>query len=397
MAQQVPVTAAWARIDAWLGRNAPDILDTLEPGATEKMIQDFEQRTGLKLPPDLRASYRRHDGADESDLFPALERDEMGYSLLTLSQAFRDWRLHAKRNKGGPGNAPDDFDCDRGVRREYWNDGWIPVATNGGGDYHCVDLGPAPGGTAGQVIEWRHETNERRLVARSWARWLKDVADGLEDGTFACEEGSGIVRGAKRRRTGKPAAPAAKRARKLAPDEKKLLRLVRQSGRPVAWTLGPDDEKYARAVKALDPRRESFRPCGRPQFQALNRFAGFGADPADFYTHFEPKPGTTFNGVRLLSVREMAEATVELGCKRLTVMAVHEPTGTRFAFDGSRAGRLSQIPIVRIPPGVTPPAPTNRDPFKKDKALAAALGPDAADSITQFLEKLKSPKHRLVK
>ena len=165
----------------------------------------------------------------------------------------------------------------------------------------------------------------------------------------------------------------------------------------MTFTPGEEEEKYARAVRALDPSRKRFGPCGKPQFQALNRFAGFGADPADFYTYFEPRPGAAFNGVRLLSVREMAEATVELGCRRLTVMAVHEPTGTRFAFDGSRTSRSWQIPIVRIPPGVTPPEPKNRDPFKKDKALSAALGPDAAGSIIEFLLKLKSSKHRLAR
>jgi hypothetical protein len=96
------------------------------------------------------------------------------------------------------------------------------------------------------------------------------------------------------------------------------------------------------------------------------------------------------NGIRLLSVEELAEATVALRVDGLAVFAVNDATGLRFAFDTSRR----QIPIVRIPAGVTPPAPVSRG-GKKDKRLEAALGPDAAAHISDFLKKLASPKHRL--
>ena len=64
MAKQDPVAAAWAKMEAWLAENAKDVLETLEPGAAEATLVKGEQGIGRKLPADVRASYRRHDGAD---------------------------------------------------------------------------------------------------------------------------------------------------------------------------------------------------------------------------------------------------------------------------------------------------------------------------------------------
>jgi hypothetical protein len=78
----------------------------------------------------------------------------------------------------------------------------------------------------------------------------------------------------------------------------------------------------------------------------------------------------------------------------LTIFAVNDATGMRFAFDTTRSDGMQRTPVVRIPAGVTPPAPKSRGD-KKDKRLEAALGPDAAAHIGDFLKKLASPKHRL--
>lgn len=214
MAKQDGVSAAWARIEKWLAQHAPETLDALARGASAAAITRFERATGLALPAEVAGSFRRHDGGEEgSGLLPALEADEMAYSPMSLSQAASEWRSCSRFARSYPADA--EFDADRGVRAEYWNGGWIPVATNGGGDYHCIDLSPAPGGTVGQVIEWRHETDERRLVARSWGRRLEELAEGLERGDFVMDEGRGIVRPRTRRKAkGKAAPPAAGRLQK---------------------------------------------------------------------------------------------------------------------------------------------------------------------------------------
>jgi cell wall assembly regulator SMI1 len=76
----------------------------------------------------------------------------------------------------------------KGIRSEWWNIGWIPFASNGGGDLFCVDLAPAPGGTAGQVISHNHETGEHQLLAVSFRPLLNELVSGLRDGKYSFDE-----------------------------------------------------------------------------------------------------------------------------------------------------------------------------------------------------------------
>jgi cell wall assembly regulator SMI1 len=79
------------------------------------------------------------------------------------------------------------------VRKAWWHRGWVPFASNGGGDYWCIDLDPARGGTAGQVIAYSHESGERGLQSPSLRRWLFDLAGELESGGLTYEAGVGLV------------------------------------------------------------------------------------------------------------------------------------------------------------------------------------------------------------
>jgi len=50
--------AAWNSIKAWLAVHSPQILDTLNPGATAEQLADAEEQLGHPLPAALRCIYR---------------------------------------------------------------------------------------------------------------------------------------------------------------------------------------------------------------------------------------------------------------------------------------------------------------------------------------------------
>jgi cell wall assembly regulator SMI1 len=59
------VETIWNRIETWLAINAPEILNSLQPGATNQAINKAEAFLD-KLPEDAKASYRLHNGQAES-------------------------------------------------------------------------------------------------------------------------------------------------------------------------------------------------------------------------------------------------------------------------------------------------------------------------------------------
>src|SRR5262249_3541941 len=108
--------AVWNRIHAWLDANAPEGYGHLRPGASGEAILAAEKAMGLKLPSDVKASYRIHDGQGKE---PGLIGGE-GWSLMTLQAMMEFWQKW----------------CKRSVRYQSC----VPIAWGGAGDYIFLDL-----------------------------------------------------------------------------------------------------------------------------------------------------------------------------------------------------------------------------------------------------------------
>ena len=180
---------SWSRILAWVEANAPELLDHLNDGADRAELAEAETRLSMRLPTALRTFYALQNGTSGFAVFPALEDDQSAFGPLTLDEI-----EFLELDEDSDATSEDDFDADPGIRAEFWNDLWIPFAAPGDrGDYLILDLAPARGGRAGQVIEWRHDTNERRFVAASLEALLGQLANGLEAGRYVYDDERGVT------------------------------------------------------------------------------------------------------------------------------------------------------------------------------------------------------------
>jgi cell wall assembly regulator SMI1 len=173
----------WDRIHVWLAANAPVVLATLRPGASEDEIRAAEREMGVALPEDVKACYRIHDG-QEGRVPPGFL---YGWGLLPLARVRKWQRTLVRLVEGG------DFDGLKGapmgpVRDDWYHPAWIPITSNTLGDAFCLDLAPAPGGDVGQVIIWYHDYTNRGVTERSFALWLAHFADELESGRWSYSE-----------------------------------------------------------------------------------------------------------------------------------------------------------------------------------------------------------------
>jgi cell wall assembly regulator SMI1 len=158
----------WKRIEGWLDENAPAGYANLRPGASAEAIQAAEEAMGLKLPADVKASYRVHDGQSNE---PGLIGGE-GWCLLPLQQMVAWWRKW----------------CEQSQRfREC-----VPVAWGGAGDYIFIDLSPTTT-SPGCIIVQRSDTDGPDPVASSFRSWLEEFAEKLEDDEFAYSEDDGCL------------------------------------------------------------------------------------------------------------------------------------------------------------------------------------------------------------
>ena len=182
---------SWQRILAWVEEQAPDLLDFLAPPADRAELTEAETRLAMRFPTVLRAFYALQNGTTAFAVLPALDADQSAFGPLPLEEI----QFIEIDEDDDDAPAEEDFEVDAGVRREFWNPGWLPFAAAGDrGDYLMLDLAPARGGRFGQVIEWRHDTNERRLAAPSLEALLRDVADGMEAGRYVYSRELGFRR-----------------------------------------------------------------------------------------------------------------------------------------------------------------------------------------------------------
>jgi cell wall assembly regulator SMI1/ankyrin repeat protein len=175
------VPSLWKRIEEALRTKAPVVKQSLKGGASDERIQELEARCCVTLPEDFKASVRVHDGQDGGGeaLIPSVFTGE-GYELLPLQGIASVWDSWKSLVDAGE-FAADASTPDEGIRSDWWHPGWIPFASNGGGDSLCIDLAPTAAGVAGQVISMNHETAQRRHLAPSFAQFLSRLAEQLED------------------------------------------------------------------------------------------------------------------------------------------------------------------------------------------------------------------------
>lgn len=173
----------WVRIKSWLRNNAPQVLKTLQSGASEKQISELEEFLAVKFPDDVKSLYLICNGQSSYDygMFDGCE-------FLSLERIKDEWSVWKKLLDDGifqDDNGQDQgSNPELGIRNVWWSPQWIPLTYDGCGNHYCLDLNPSKGGTNGQIITMWHDDDERKIVAPGLRAWLQQYADGLESGQF---------------------------------------------------------------------------------------------------------------------------------------------------------------------------------------------------------------------
>jgi cell wall assembly regulator SMI1 len=188
------VSESWNRINKWLENFAPDIQFSLNDAASTASIAELQNAIGQSLPDDFMQSWQIHDGQQSDGLFPhsGFLGVEPAFAVMPVKEIVQDWKMLKSLLDGGDfrGRA---VKAASQVVAQWWDPAWIPFATNGGGDYLCFDLNPAPGGTRGQIILFQHDDDKRKLMAASLSALLEKLASGLEAGTSVVTAGGNIA------------------------------------------------------------------------------------------------------------------------------------------------------------------------------------------------------------
>lgn len=153
------------KLDTLLKQYRPAYYEKLLPGLAISEITAFEEVLGFSLPQDYKDLYQWRNGQSTS-YYEAFHWNQTWMSNKEVKGSISD--LNALLRGG-------DFE-----KTNWWNSMWIPFLSNGAGDHFCLDIAGVFTGQKEQIIEFRHNHAERKIVAPNMAIWLADYVALLE-------------------------------------------------------------------------------------------------------------------------------------------------------------------------------------------------------------------------
>lgn len=194
--QGSPVLRAWRIITRFCDENYEELRDTLNWPATIEQINALQHGLGQALPPAVCEWLLCCDGQEVESFASCKDGLFFGLPFLGTDDILREWQFwrHVDKNpetglnpvlKAHMRSCPTQW-----VRCEYSCPGWIPLISDGNGNYVGVDLNPDPAGSgkAGQVILFGRDFDTKIVVygcdgPDGWAKFLQSFAEELEAGT----------------------------------------------------------------------------------------------------------------------------------------------------------------------------------------------------------------------
>jgi cell wall assembly regulator SMI1 len=181
----------WDRIESWLAINAPKVLKSLQPGASEGEIREAEEALDVQFPPEVKQSFRLHNG--QFDCTGALIPDQLSPEDLNypITDPCSGWQLLSLKNIVTWWSEWMEL---LNVGETDWNRFWIPLTYDEGGNHDCLDLDPKLGSNSGRIVRTFHETipdiesDAEFKMAVNFRVWLEQFAIDLESGIYEYAE-----------------------------------------------------------------------------------------------------------------------------------------------------------------------------------------------------------------
>ena len=129
----------WKTYTEKLITKLPHLKGTLRDGASIDNIKYIEAQAGVAFPKELKSLYLTNDGDDNSAVCGML----LGFHFLSLENMFNEWQ------------------------RSYPDTKWLPIGTDGGGNFLGVDLTIDENKSYGNVIFYGRDEQDKTVLSRN--------------------------------------------------------------------------------------------------------------------------------------------------------------------------------------------------------------------------------------
>lgn len=187
------ISDLWGRLHAWAQTHAPAMTEDLASPASESEIAEVEAELGANLPESLKDSLKIHNG--ETDGWPCKVFADRG-AYLSTQRIIEEWKsrrtitIDSDEIEDPESLIRDNVISVHGpVTPVMFDESWVPIMESNGDVFWALDFSPAPGGTAGQIIEVDWESCSWSVIAESFEQFLEQYVDDLEAGSYKLHGG----------------------------------------------------------------------------------------------------------------------------------------------------------------------------------------------------------------
>lgn len=153
------------KLDKYLSVLRPEYYSELNEPLDESQLDKLEEYYKILIPKDLRTLYTWKNG-QKSDCYEVFVNNSC---FIPLHQALHD-ASELTQTIGF------DFEI-----QNWWNESWIPIFQNGGGDSICYDIKGIFTEQKGQLIEFWHADNDRNVIAPTLEAFFNRIINFYEN------------------------------------------------------------------------------------------------------------------------------------------------------------------------------------------------------------------------
>jgi molybdopterin molybdotransferase len=164
----------------------PNLIIELNKGAKKSEISTLEKIIDKELPSDFVKFYSHCNGFSINSI-----RLFNGLRLLSIAEIIVLWQSMNEINKSGAfivDGKPIFAETDKEIKNDWWNENWLPITDNLSGDYTILDLDPNKKGAYGQLFEFWHDPNFRKLIASSLENFIVKTTENINSNKSVYDE-----------------------------------------------------------------------------------------------------------------------------------------------------------------------------------------------------------------
>lgn len=155
----------------------------LNAGAEKEDIAEAESLLEVSIPDEVKDLYYTHNGetADSPGVF-------FGIEFMPLEEVIDEIEFNKEESDAeefleyGPNIEPEGA-----IKSRVYHDKWMPIGSDGGGNFLAVDLDPGENGKFGQIINYGSDEETFYVIAESLSDLLAFIVKSIENDDFTSE------------------------------------------------------------------------------------------------------------------------------------------------------------------------------------------------------------------